>query len=71
MREGCGTGNMGVCSITCSSVCALFVRASYGIATSVVEDVARAGIKNTTHLSMFPWSRVSPQDEVRCRTQRL
>jgi hypothetical protein len=71
MGEGCGTGNMGACYITCSSVSvALFVRVCYSIATSVAEDGAREGIKNTTHLSVFPWSRVSPQDEVRCCTQR-
>jgi len=42
--------------VTCSSVCAVFVRVPYGIAPSVVEDVARACIKNTTHLFVFPWS---------------
>jgi hypothetical protein len=71
MRQGCGTDSMGVCYITCSSVCAVFVRVPYSIATSVVEDGAWAGIKNTTHLSVFPWSRDSPQDEVRCGTQWL
>jgi hypothetical protein len=71
MRQGCGTESLGLCYITWSNMCAVFVRVPYSIASSVVEDGARAGIKNTTHLSVFPWSRDSPQDEVLCGTQRL